>query len=116
MGTLKALPTSEGWSDERESRGLVVKPTWLLTTMWMVPPVVYLRSCARCSVSYTTPWPENAASPCIRMPMHLSRVVSPLRSCAARTFPTTTGLTASRCDGFATNDRCTLRPSGYVRS
>jgi hypothetical protein len=34
------LTTSEQYSVERESRGSeVVKPIWLLMTMWSVPPV-----------------------------------------------------------------------------
>lgn len=39
MGTLKALPRSEQYVVDRESTGSVVKPTWLFTMTWMVPPV-----------------------------------------------------------------------------
>jgi 2-oxoglutarate dehydrogenase E1 component len=49
----------------RDESGDVVKPTWLFTTTWTVPPVRYPRSCDRWSVSNTTPWPANAASPWI---------------------------------------------------
>ncbi len=31
--------TSVAYSDERDDDGDVVKPTWLLTTTWTVPPV-----------------------------------------------------------------------------
>ena len=39
-------------------------PTWLLTTTWMVPCVLYAGRSLKWKVSYTTPCPENAASPC----------------------------------------------------
>ena len=32
-------------------------------------------------------------------------------SCLARTLPSTTGSTISKCDGFAVSERCTLLPS-----
>jgi hypothetical protein len=31
-----ALATSVQYGEEREERGSVVKPIWVLTTMWMV--------------------------------------------------------------------------------
>ncbi len=31
--------TSVQYIDEREDAGAAVKPTWLLTTRWIVPPV-----------------------------------------------------------------------------
>ena len=37
-------------------------------------------------------------------------MVSPAMSCRARTLPTTTGSTASRCEGLGCSDRCTMRP------
>ncbi|GAP54760.1 hypothetical protein AHiyo6_13250 [Arthrobacter sp. Hiyo6] len=33
------LATSVEYVDDRDEEGAVVKPTWLLTTTWMVPPV-----------------------------------------------------------------------------
>ena len=33
------LATSVAYTEVRASCGTVVKPTWLLTTTWMVPPV-----------------------------------------------------------------------------
>ena len=48
--------------------------------------------------------------------MTVARSVSPSRVCLARTLPTTTGLTASRCDGLAVRLRWTMRPPGISRS
>ena len=39
IGAPTILATSVQYSAEREYSGAVVKPIWLLTTMWMVPPV-----------------------------------------------------------------------------
>ena len=41
--------------------------TWLFTTMWTVPCVLYAGNSDKWNVSYTTPCPENAASPCSRI-------------------------------------------------
>ena len=94
--------TSVEYCELRELLGAVVKPTWLLTTTWIVPPVRYPRSWDCWRVSATTPWPAKAASPCRRIgrtgkssPAWLSR------SCLARTMPSRTGLTASRWLGLA---------------
>lgn len=38
MGAPIILATSVQYSLERECSGAVVKPIWLLTMMWMVPP------------------------------------------------------------------------------
>ncbi|CAB4763042.1 unannotated protein [freshwater metagenome] len=57
------LATSVAYVEERDACGEVVKPTWLFTMMWIVPPVRYPRSCERFRVSITTPCPANAASP-----------------------------------------------------
>ena len=43
--------------------------------------------------------------------MTVRREVSPAMSCRARTLPTTTGSTASRCDGLGCSERWTVRPS-----
>mmetsp|Transcript_9541 Transcript_9541/g.31135 ORF Transcript_9541/g.31135 Transcript_9541/m.31135 type:complete len:327 (-) Transcript_9541:591-1571(-) len=40
MGACTAFATSVQYGVERDMRGSVVKPIWLLVTMWMVPPVV----------------------------------------------------------------------------
>ena len=40
IGALIAFATSVQYVEERDSDGAVVKPTWLLTTMWIVPPVL----------------------------------------------------------------------------
>ena len=39
MGMSKPLAMSLAYRVERLSSGSVVKPTWLFTMMWMVPPV-----------------------------------------------------------------------------
>ena len=55
IGAPIIFATSVQYSDDRESLGDVVNPIWLLTMMWIVPPVRYPRSSARFSVSATTP-------------------------------------------------------------
>ena len=55
IGAPIIFATSVQYSEERECSGEVVNPTWLLTIMWIVPPVRYPRSSARFSVSATTP-------------------------------------------------------------
>ena len=45
-----------------------------------------------------------------------ARSVSRFLVCLARTLPSTTGLTASRCEGLAVRLRCTVPPSGSSRS
>ena len=39
IGACTIRATSVQYSDERDDAGEVVKPTWLLTTTWIVPPV-----------------------------------------------------------------------------
>src|SRR5690242_20782478 len=56
IGAPIIFATSVQYSDDLASEGDVVKPIWLLTMMWIVPPVRYPRSSARFSVSATTPW------------------------------------------------------------
>ena len=63
MGAWIIRATSVAYTLDREYCGAVVKPTWLFTMMCIVPPVRYPRSSDRFSVSATTPWPANAASP-----------------------------------------------------
>ncbi len=38
IGAWTILATSVAYTDDRASSGAVVKPSWLLTTTWMVPP------------------------------------------------------------------------------
>ncbi len=63
--------------------------------------------------SATTPWPAKAASPCSSSGITARRSsgVQPCWSCLARTLPSTTGSTISRCDGLGVSDRWTLLPS-----
>ena len=90
----------------------VVKPIWLLTMMWIVPPVQKPIRSDNSSDSATSPWPAKAASPCIRMPATSRPLASSPRCCCfARTLPSTTGSTASRCDGLAASDRWTVLPA-----
>mmetsp|Transcript_9838 Transcript_9838/g.19623 ORF Transcript_9838/g.19623 Transcript_9838/m.19623 type:complete len:257 (+) Transcript_9838:1362-2132(+) len=77
IGTEIDLATSEQYGEDRAKRGSVVKPIWLFTMMWMVPPVVYPLMSDSSSVSYTMPWPAKAASPCSKQLMALLRVSSP---------------------------------------
>ena len=90
-----------------------MKPTWLLITRWIVPPVLYPRREAMFKVSGTTPWPANAASPWIRTGTTGNSLLEIVfrRSSFARTIPSRTGLTASKCDGFAARETLTLLPS-----
>src|SRR6218665_2242773 len=68
--------------------------------MWMVPPVREPRSCDICSVSTTTPWPAIAASPWMRIGS-VRKVPIGLRSCFARTMPSSTPSTTSTCEGVS---------------
>ena len=94
------MATSVGYSEERADSGAVVNPSWLFTTTCTVPPVRYPVSWESSSVSATTPWPAKAASPWTRTDKTSKRWSALSVSCLARTMPSTTGSTASRCDGF----------------
>ena len=112
IGAWTILATSVGYTLVRAETGDVVKPTWLLITRCTVPPVRYPESPERLKISATTPWPAKAASPWTsterigklsarsRIAAGVPSVGGAIRSCFARTIPSTTGLTASRCDGF----------------
>src|ERR1035437_4141345 len=65
IGTSKPFARSEAQRVERASSGSVVKPTWLFMMMCTVPPTLYPSRACRLSVSETTPWPGNEASPWI---------------------------------------------------
>ena len=94
--------------------GEVVKPTWLFTITWIVPPVRYPCSWLRFSVSATTPWPANAASPCMSSGSTANLRSGSFWSCLARTMPSSTGLTASRWLGLAARYTLTSEPSSAV--
>src|SRR5205823_2461332 len=101
IGTSSILATSLQYMVERRSAGSeVVKPTWLLMITCAVPPVKKPRACDSCSVSITTPWPANAASPCTSSGSTRAARTSPRRSWRARTEPSPTGSTPSRCQGL----------------
>src|SRR5438105_1257600 len=109
MGTSSILATSLQYIVERRSAGSeVVKPTWLLMMTCTVPPVKKPRAPLSCSVSITTPWPANAASPCTSSGSTRAPRSSPQRSWRARTEPSTTGSTTSRCEGLKASTVCTL--------
>ena len=75
-----------------------------------------LVACERRHVSCTTPSPMNAASPWMRIGSTCSRRVSSRRSCLARTRPSTTGFTYSRCDGLKVSDMWIVWPELVVQS
>src|SRR5262249_42800811 len=77
------------------------------------PPVRCPRSPDRPKHSAMTPCPAKAASPEMSSGITIVRSsrVAPSWSCFARTLPSTTGLTISRCDGLAVSERCTRLPS-----
>ena len=108
-GASTIFATSVQYSVERASCGsLIVKPTWLLMTRWTVPPRVEAARLRQLEQSpSTTPWPANAASPWISTGRTCSPRSSPRRSWRARTEPSTTGSTISRCDGLNASARCT---------
>ena len=66
------------------------------------------------STSCITPWPATAASPWISTGSTWSPVASPRRCWRARTEPSTTGFTTSRCDGLNASVRC-IGPPGVDR-
>ncbi len=64
------------------------------------------------------PWPANAASPWSstgRARFQASGPWPAMRSCLARTTPSTTGSTASRCDGLDSTWIATSRPDSERR-
>src|SRR6185312_9234041 len=109
--------TSVLYTLDLEYCGDVVNPTWLLTTMCTVPPVRYPRSWDRFSVSATTPWPANAASPWTSTASTVNPG-SPMSStsCFARTTPSATGSTASKWLGLATSEVAIDEPSAAVNT
>ncbi len=114
IGACTIFATSVQYSVERaSSRRLVVKPTWLLSTMWIVPPVQKPRVCDIWKVSITTPCPAKAASPCMMIGTTWSRATLPRRSWRARTLPSTTGATISRCEGLNASAMC-ISPPGVI--
>jgi hypothetical protein len=60
--TPASLKTSVGCGVDLPDSGAVVKPTWLLMTTWMVPPVVKPGTLLSCRHSATMPWPAAAAA------------------------------------------------------
>lgn len=105
IGAPIIFATSVQYFELREFSGEVVKPTWLLTTMWIVPPLEKPGRFAMFSVSATTPWPAKAASPCSMSGMiGCSPSGGFFMSCFACTMPSSTGSTASRCEGLATSE------------
>ena len=74
-------------------------------TKCIVPPVLKPLNCDIAKVSATIPCPATAASPWISKAITLSVFLSFDKVCFALTFPTTTGFTASKCDGFEVNDK-----------
>ena len=67
------------------------------------------------STSCSTPWPATAASPWMSTGSTRSPRVSPFRCWRARTEPSTTGFTASRCDGLNASVMC-IGPPGVTTS
>src|SRR5919112_6171863 len=59
IGASTILATSDGYGEEREKRGSVVKPIWLLMMKWTEPPVRWPRRPERPRHSATTPWPAK---------------------------------------------------------
>ena len=116
IGACTVRATSVGYVDERWASAVVVKPTWLLMIRWTVPPTSQPLIWLMWSVSLTTPWPAKAASPWISSGSTENGCSSLLRSCMARVTPSTTGLTASRCDGLAASLIGTLLPWRDVKT
>ena len=111
IGACTILATVVQYSVERRSSGrLVVKPTWLLTTMCSVPPTRKPRVSDIWNSSITTPWPEKAESPWIRIGITLSWFSSLRLTWRARAEPSTTGSTISRWDGLKASAMCSGPP------
>ena len=111
IGACTILATSVAYWDERDCSGAVVKPIWLLTTRWMVPPTRYPVRSLMASPSATMPWPANAASPCISTGSTLYTPGGWILSCLARTMPRTTPFTVSRWLGFAASSTSMVAPA-----
>ena len=87
----------------------MVKPIWLLTMTWIVPPV---REAGQLRQFERLGDQTLAGKGGVAMHQDAGDLValasSPRCCCLARTLPSTTGSTASRCDGLAASDRCTV--------
>ncbi len=66
------------------------------------------------SVSATTPWPANAASPWMTIGSTGYEPGGSVRSCIARTMPSTIGPTVSRWLGLAASSRLMSAPLGLT--
>ena len=101
IGAWTILATSVGYTDERAESGGVVKPSWLLMTRWTVPPgpvALERRQVERLGHHALAgeggvAVDQDAAAPGSARPARC-------RSCLARAMPSTTGSTASRCEGL----------------
>ena len=105
--------TSVAYIEDRLDAGDVVKPTWLLTTTWIGAAgavAAQLRQLQRLG--------DDALARERRVAVHQQRqhgeapAPRSSRSCLARTMPSSTGSTASRCEGLATSETSICSPSG----
>ena len=79
-----------------------------------MPPVLWPGSPDIAKHSATTPWPAKAASPWINIGITLFLSLSLWKYCFALVWPSTTGLTASRCDGLSVKLTWTEFPSNSL--
>ena len=103
-GAWTILATSVGYTDDRADSGAVVNPNWLLTTTWMVPPGAVAGQLRQLEGLGHHALAGEGGVAVDEDRQHVEApVVGPSMSCLARTMPSTTGSTASRCDGFDAN-------------
>ena len=111
IGASTIFPKSDGYGLDLANLGLVVKPIWLFTIIWIVPPVLWPFKPDIAKHSATTPCPANAASPWISNGITFFLSESLWKYCFALVWPRTTGLTASKCEGLSVRLTCTEFPS-----
>ena len=114
MGACAIFATSDGYGDDLANLGAVVNPIWLLTIMCIVPPILCPGKPDIAKHSATIPWPAKAASPCIKTGITFFLLLSLWKNCLARTWPRTTGFTASKCEGLSVRLIWTELPSNTL--
>ena len=114
IGASTIFAISDGWGEDLANLGLVVNPIWLLTIIWIVPPVLCPGKPDIAKHSATTPCPAKAASPWIKIGITLFLSVSLWKNCLALVWPNTTGLTASKCEGLSVRLTWTEFPSNSL--
>ena len=98
------MATSVGYTDDRADSGAVVNPSWLFTTTWIGAPGPVAGELRQLEgLGHHALAGEGGVAVDEQRQHAEAARRSGNWSCLARTIPSTTGSTASRCDGFEAN-------------